>query len=284
VELPRPPITENLSPADTPAGPLAFASDRSYYHWIVYDSPTLQGLSWDPNVPPRWFCPVNNPNGGFAAMHPDVNDAAATGRNDDIGWRIRAGRPFQNGIAFFFTSSIALPAPLATPYGDLWVDPLDRFFTLLTMGPVRLDAAGTVDVRLGLGPPGAPARAVVAGFGNMHTQAVVIDSTLGSIALTNLATKGFDLAGGTPFRVNAGTPVTFPLGSARNVQVQNDGNGDVTVEFLRSGTPVGSLTVRERTRGGTGGLTQMPPGTTDIRITSLNANRAYPTAGSWRLL
>jgi hypothetical protein len=285
-ERPRPPITENLSPSDTPAGPLSFADrDRSYYHWIVYDSPTLQGLSYDPSNPAVWFCPVNNPNGGFAAMHPDVNDAGSTMRNDDIGWRVRAGPTFQNGIALLYTTASVLPAALVTPFGDLWIDPFDRFFTILQFGPVVLNSIGSADFRLTLGPPASDARRAIAGFGNMHTQALVLNSTLTQIVLTNLSTKGFDMNGGLPFTVVAGTPFSFPVGAARNVQVQNDGNGDVLVEFLRASFPLGSMNVLERTRGATGGFTQMPPGTTDVRITTLNANpKPYPTSGTYRLL
>jgi hypothetical protein len=45
------------------------------------------------------------------------------------------------------------------------------------------------------------------------------------------------------------------------------------------------MNVMERTRGATGGFTQMPPGTTDVRITTLNANpKPYPTSGTYRLL
>jgi hypothetical protein len=284
-ERPRVNITENVSPADTPAGPLAFAaSDRNYFHWITFDAPTLQGLAVDPTNPALWFCPLNNPNGGHAAMHPEVNDASSTQRFDDIGFRVRGGTTFANGGALILNSAVAMATALPTQFGDLWLDPLDRFFSILLFGPIVLDATGRADLILPLGAPNSDARQAVAGFGSLHTQAFLFSSNLQSLALTNLNTMNFEMVGSVAFTVDAANPQTIPIGSARNVQVQNDGNGHVTVEFQRAGVPLGSMRVLERTRGGTGGITQIPPGTTDIKITTLNANTTHPTTGTYRLL
>ena len=146
-------------------------------------------------------------------------------------------------------------------------------------GAVRIDGKGTVV--LALGPSGSPIRAAVAGFGCIESQAIVFDQSFQKAAMTNLNTMHFDLNGSTPFSVNAGSPLTIPLGSRKRIYVQNDGNGAVTVECLRSGIPLLSFNVIERTRGGTGGLLGIPAGTTDIRISTLNANTNFPTRGTY---
>jgi hypothetical protein len=236
---------------------------------------------------PTRFCLINEPNSGHAAMDPDVNDALGEGRHDDVGWRVGAGTSYAAGAAFVFLAECARSTPLGSPFGELWLDPGDPLFAVTIQGPLALDASGVGQVFLSLGPPGAPARAALAAFGNLHAQAVVVDRALARLVLTNLDTMRFPWPAGTAFSITAATPLTAPLGTARDVKVQNDGNGEVTAEFLDAGgTVLGSFAIKERTTGCARAAGGIPAGTVRVRLATSNADAGgiNPARGRWALV
>ena len=85
----------------------------------------------------------------------------------------------------------------------------------------------------------------------------------------------------------AATPLTAPLGTARDVKVQNDGNGEVTAEFLDAGGAVlGSFPIKERTTGCARAAGGIPTGATRVRLATRNqdASGINPTRGRWALV
>jgi len=266
---------QNLAPADTLAGPLAYAGlDRQYFHYVGFgplasgnpNQPALQGLAIDQSIGgPNWFCAVNNPNTGSAAMDPDVNDALAGGRFDDIGWRVRAGVTYAGGLSLVFNTLSAMDNGLPTGFGSLWVNPFEPLFSSFIQGPIVLDSAGVGTLALDL----TPFRALVAGLGNLHSQALVITPNFQTFALTNLHTFRFDLAGGTAYSISAAAPATGTTSFPGNLQVQNGGPGTVTVDFLDPANNVlFSTIVRERM----GRTLSVFPGAVSWRVSTANTN------------
>jgi len=273
------PNIQNLAPADTLAGPLAYASlDRQYFHYVGFgpnvagspNQPALQGLANDGTTGgPAWFCAVNNPNAGAAAMRPDTNDALSGGRTDDLGWRVRGGTGYAGGLALVFNTLSAMDAGLPTPFGQLWVNPFEPLFSSFIQGPITLDTAGVGSLLFPLGLPGSSLRNVVAGLGNLHSQAMVINGTFTQVQLSNLHAFQFDLVGGTAFAIDAANPATGASSFPATLTVSNDGPGHVTVAFLDGANNViASSVVRERT----GRAIATAPGTVNYRISTANTN------------
>lgn len=274
------PNIQNLAPADTLAGPLAYANlDRQYFHWVGFgpnvtgnptNQPALQGIANDSSLGgPSWFCAVNNPNTGAAAMRPDVNDALSGGRNDDLGWRVRGGLSYAGGLALVFNTLSAMDSAIPTPFGQLWLNPFESLFSSFIQGPIVLDSGGVGTMVFPLGLPVSSARSIVAGLGNLHSQALVLNSTLAQISFTNLHTFQFDLAGGTTFAIDAANPATGASSFPNTLTVSNDGPGHVSVQFLDGANNVlASALVRERT----GRAIITVPGTVNYRIVTANTN------------
>ena len=269
---------EKVAPADTPAGPLAFASrDRNYFHWIQTTQPMLTNLAVDPNATPIWFCPISNPNSGHAAMHPDVNDFLASGRRDRLGWKINGGANYASGLGMVFLSRNCLETAIPVGFGDLYVDPFDVLFNaLIQVMPLDATGIGTVTENF---LPGN--EAIVDGIGDLHCQGLAINSTFSGYELTNMDTFGFNLANGTSFTVDAANPVTVPVVGQLNIRLKNNGHGNIRAEFRNGATVLGAMTVRERTTG----ANFIVPGTTSIVITSTNtnANGNNATAGQYEI-
>jgi hypothetical protein len=269
---------ENMAPSDTPSGNVAFANrDRNYYHYIQTTGPTLSNLAVDPTAGGAWFCPASNPNGGHAAMHPDVNDFLVNGRRDRLGWSVNGGTNYANGLALVFLSRNCLETAIPVGFGDLYVDPTDVLFNALIQGPIALNAAG-LGTRTDNFLPGN--EAIVDGIGDLHCQALTINSAFSTFELTNLDTFGFTLQGGTPFTCDAANPLSVPITTETQIRLQNRGFGNLRAEFRNGTVVLGSMVVRERTTGA-GVIT---PGSNNVTFTTLNTNPFLnnPSAGTYR--
>ena len=124
-------------------------------------------------------------------------------------------------------------------------------------------------------------RAIVDGIGDIHSQALAINSTFATFQLTNLDTFGFTLAGGTSFTVDAANPVNVPVVSQSQIRLKNNGHGNIRAEFRNGPVVLGAMNVRERTTG----AGAIPPGTASVVIssTNTNANANNATQGAYLL-
>jgi hypothetical protein len=225
---------------------VSYASlDRNYRVWARFDTPTLSIAAENPD----YFCAVNNPNHGHAGMWPDVNDTASTGRYDDLVFQIRGGAAYASGLAVLFNTEGAAPAPIPAPgLGTFCLDPTDRFFSLLIMGAVTLDPSGIGQHNLPLGPRAAQnqVRAAVAGFGCWHSQALLINSSFNTFALTTMDTAVFADPTSTSWSADSLNPAVIPgpFPGKTSIYVCNEGKGSVNVVLIPSNT---SFTIKERT-------------------------------------
>jgi hypothetical protein len=186
-------------------------------------------------------------------MYPDVNDSQLANRYDDLGWLVRAGPEFAGGGFLVLNTASALGNGISTSIGDLWLDPADRFFSLLVTGPAPLAASGndpgSGSLLWSLGPraPGNPLRDAVGNFGSWHSQAIVWNADLSRVTLSNLDMFTLPWAGATTFQIDASQPLRITqIGAYSRIQVQNEGKGTIAVERWNQDRLLGSSAVRER--------------------------------------
>lgn len=278
-------IRQELDFSNVASNPDPNDLNRTWRLQLWFDEVVLQGMSANTiyNGTP---CP--NPNPGYAAIDPNLNDlnGQSPARFDNPTFELRAGQKFANGVAILFTATTVFPGGgIATPYGQLHLNLADPLFAA---GPILmppLSSTGVSQITLDLGSGTSPLRSLAAELGCWHAQAVAV-STKAEIELsslwtmrTKLLTTGFTRATaykGNPHRVSRNAVPGLLL-------VRNDGRGQLVVQGKDSaGNNRGAaVTVCERS------CVQLPliVGVATVEFASpSNAHMARPTVFVYRML
>ncbi len=117
-----------------------------------------------------------NPNYGYGGIDPDFNDTSKgqPKREDNFAWSVQAGSSYSGGLAFLLSSTAAFSKPIPTPFGPLYLNPInDVLFNGLGLlvFPKPLDAKGVGEFLFKI--PGS-VRPIVASIPSWHAQVLVV--------------------------------------------------------------------------------------------------------------